>query len=45
MEVRSSSSGSYGSTWARTHEHGEWKAIGGGKAKVLRLVGIRELII
>jgi hypothetical protein len=27
----------------RTHKHGEWEVVGGGQAKVLRLVGIRGL--
>jgi len=26
-----------------THEHGEWEVVGGGQAKVLRLVGVRGL--
>jgi hypothetical protein len=39
MEARSSSSGGCGNAWGGIHEHGEWEAIGGGQANVLRFVG------
>jgi hypothetical protein len=41
MEEKSSSSGGCGSVGGGIHEHGEWETVGGGQAKVLKLVGIR----
>jgi hypothetical protein len=45
MEARSSSTGGCGSIGGGMHEHGEWEAVGGSQAKVLRVVGVRGLRI
>jgi hypothetical protein len=45
MEARFSRNGGCGNVGGGIHEHGEWEAIGGGQEKVLRLAGIRGLII
>jgi len=43
MEATFSSSDNCDNAWGGMHEHGEWEALGGGQANVLRFVEIRGL--